>query len=247
VRRKVILQMCLWLRWIGRGLFGAVVAFGLQQAARAEPLKILFVGDSITVGGNRDRDESTYRVPLQALINVTGVAVDYVGTREEGLHREARWPLGFDPHHEAYYGANTGYVRDQLRVHLGGFAAPDIALVHLGTNDRDSSDLIAPLEDIIGLLRARNPHVVVLVGQLTLHDWKAPWRRFRVNRMVDRLNAPDSPVVAVKHFEDWVADPRRAESDTYDWIHPNPRGQSRMALAWFAALRPYLKGTSASM
>jgi lysophospholipase L1-like esterase len=65
--------------------------------------------------------------------------------------------------------------------------------------------------------------------------------------MVDRLNAPDSPVVAVKHFEDWVADPRRAESDTYDWIHPNPRGQSRMALAWFAALRPYLKGTSASM
>ena len=138
-------------------------------------------------------------------------------------------------------------MRDQLRAHLGSFAAPDIALVHLGTNDRDSSDLIAPLEDIIRLLRARNPQVVVLVGQLTLHDWKAPWRRFRVNRMVDRLNAPESPVVAVKHFEDWVEDPRRAEANTYDWIHPNPRGQTRMALAWFSALRPFLKGTSASM
>ena len=33
-------------------------------------------------------------------------------------------------------------------------------------------------------------------------------------------------------------DPGRAESDIYDWIHPNPLGQSHMALAWFAALRP---------
>jgi hypothetical protein len=129
-------------------------------------------------------------LPLQALINATGVAVDYVGTREQGLHREVHWPPGFDPHHEAYYGANAGYVRDQLRAHLGQFAAPDIALIHLGTNDLGSSELIEPLEDIIRLLRMRNPHVVVLVGQLTLHDWKAPWRRFRVSRMVERLNAP---------------------------------------------------------
>ena len=90
-----------------------------------------------------------------------------------------------------------------------------------------------------------NPQVVVLVGQLTLHDWKAPLRRFRVNRMVNRLNTPESPVVAVNHFEGWVEDPKREEADTYDGIHPNRRGQSRMALAWFAALRPYLKGLSA--
>ena len=213
--------------------------------AIAEPLKILCVGDSITEGGNRARDESTYRVPLQALIAATGVAVDYVGTRAEGLHREARWPLGFDPHHEAYYGASTHYVRDQLRAHLPHFPAADIALVHLGTNDPGSSELIEPLEDIIRMLRTRNPNVVVLVGQLAAHDWKAPWRRFRVGRMVDRLNTPESPVVAVNHFEGWVDDPSRKEADTYDWIHPNPRGQSHMALAWFAALRPYLKATSA--
>ena len=234
-----------WKRRLGRLVIGFIGALALQQAAFAEPLKILFVGDSITVGGNRERDESTYRVPLQALIRATGVAADYVGTREQGLHSEARWPAGFDPHHEAYYGANTGFVRDQLRSHLGSFAAPDIALVHLGTNDLDSSELIEPLEDIIRLLRQRNPSVVVLVGQLALHDWKAPWRRFRVGRMVDRLNTPESPVVAVNHFEGWVEDPRREETDTYDWIHPNRRGQSRMALAWFAALRPYLKGLSA--
>jgi len=234
-----------WKRRLGKLVVCVASALALQQAACAEPLKILFVGDSITVGGNRDRDESTYRVPLQALIRATGVAVDYVGTREQGLHREARWPPGFDPHHEAYYGANPEYVRDQLRAHLGHFAAPDIALVHLGTNDLDSSELIEPLEDIIQMLRQRNPHVVVLIGQLALHDWKAPWRRFRVARMVDRLNVPDAPVVAVNHFEGWVEDPKREEADTYDGIHPNRRGQSRMALAWFAALRPYLKGLSA--
>jgi acyl-CoA thioesterase I len=234
-----------WFRRIGRIAFFVAGMLALPQPAVADPLKILFVGDSITEGGNRERDESTYRVPLQALIGATGVAVDYVGTRAEGLHRDARWPLGFDPHHEAYYGKTTGYVRDQLREHLGRFDAPDIALIHLGTNDRDNDETIQSLEDIVRLLRSRNPSVVVLVGQLAQHDWKAPWRRLRIGRMVDRLNTPESPVVAVNHFEDWVADPNRKESDTYDWIHPNPRGQSHMALAWFAALRPYLKGTSA--
>jgi len=234
-----------WVRQIGRIAFCVAGLLALPQTALADPLKILFVGDSITEGGNRERDESTYRVPLQALIGATGVAVDYVGTREEGLHRDARWPLGFDPHHEAYYGATTAYVRDQLRAHCGQFEAPDIALVHLGTNDRSNDETIEPLEDIVRMLRARNPSVVVLVGQLAQHDWKAPWRRLRIGRMVDRLHTPESPVVAVNHFEDWVADPGRKESDTYDWVHPNPRGQSRMALAWFAALRPYLKATSA--
>ena len=234
-----------WFRRIGRIAFFVAGMLALPQPAVADPLKILFVGDSITEGGNRERDESTYRVPLQALIGATGVAVDYVGTRAEGLHRDAHWPLGFDPHHEAYYGKTTGYVRDQLREHLGRFDAPDIALIHLGTNDRDNDETIQSLEDIVRLLRSRNPSVVVLVGQLAQHDWKAPWRRLRIGRMVDRLNTPESPVVAVNHFEDWVADPNRKESDTYDWIHPNPRGQSHMALAWFAALRPYLKGTSA--
>ena len=217
----------------------------LPQAATADPLKILFVGDSITEGGNRERDESTYRVPLQALIGATGVAVDYVGTRAEGLHRDARWPPGFDPHHEAYYGKTSGYVRDQLRDHVNQFPAPDIALIHLGTNDRDNDETIEPLEDIVRMLRTRNPNVVVLIGQLAQHDWKAPWRRLRIGRMVDRLNSAESPVVAVNHFEDWIADPNRKESDTYDWVHPNPRGQSHMALTWFAALRPYLKATSA--
>src|SRR3954454_8141416 len=100
----------------------------LSQAS-AEPLRILFVGDSITAGGNRERDESSYRLPLQTLIATTGVAVDYVGTREQGLHADARWPSGFDLHHEAYYGATTAFVRDRLREHVGQFAPPDIALI----------------------------------------------------------------------------------------------------------------------
>lgn len=231
VYRQVVWQVLVCvLLWLG------------SNQASAEPLKILFVGDSITAGGNRARDESSYRLPLQTLVATTGVAVDYVGTRDEGLHADAKWPAGFDPHHEAYYGATTAFVRDQLREHIDRFAPPDIALIHLGTNDRgSSSDFIEPLEQIIDLLRSRNPRVVVLVGHLNVHDWAAPWRRLRVNRMVSRMSSSTSPVVAVNHFEDWVEDPRRVGTDTWDWIHPNPRGQSQMALTWFAALRPYLR------
>ena len=108
---------------------------------------MLFVGDSITAGGNRGRDDSTYRLPLQTLIATTGVAVDYVGTQMQGLHPDAKWPLNFDLHHEAYYGATTAYVRDRLREHLHLFAPPDITLIHLGANDRgfDGAAFIEPL------------------------------------------------------------------------------------------------------
>jgi hypothetical protein len=37
------------------------------------------------------------------------------------------------------------------------------------------------------------------------------------------------------------SDPAQAESDTFDWAHPNERGQVKLADKWLAAMQPLLK------
>jgi len=207
------------------------------ESAFADPLRILCIGDSITQGGNKDRMEFTYRLPLQDLLNrYGGVPFDFIGTRQAGVDAAAKWPEGFDADHEGYYGAKTTEVRDRVRVSLQKLPPPDIALVHLGTTDLDHPGaFVDPLEEIVRLLRARNPRVVVLVGQVIPHTWRARWARFNVGRMVDRLNTAAAPVVVVNHNEGWDD-----QKDTYDGIHPGPSGQYKMAIAWFDAMQPYL-------
>jgi lysophospholipase L1-like esterase len=215
---------------------GAVFLLGCTGAF-ADPLRILCVGDSITQGGKENRMEFTYRLPLQDVLKrYGGVPFDFVGTRQAGVDAAAKWPEDFDADHEGYYGAKTSEVRDRLRVSLQKLPPPDIAIVHLGTNDLDSpGSFVDPLKEIVTLMRARNPHVVVLIGQVMPHSWHARWARFNVDRMVDQINTATAPVVVVNHDEGWDD-----EKDTYDGIHPGPSGQYKMAIAWFSAMQPYL-------
>lgn len=214
----------------------------------AEPLHILCIGDSITQGGKKDRAEWTYRLPLQEMLRGADVSFDFIGSRQQGLQPEAKWPevkgQPFDPDHEGYYGAKTASVRDKLNLTLPALTAPDIALIHLGTNDQKSDDHVAtvvkPLEEIVALLRAKNPKVRVLIGHLSFNGGAALKIRPLVEEMAQRLNSADSPVITVHHYRDWKENPKTDGSDTFDWAHPNPRGQRKMAAAWFAAMKPYL-------
>jgi acyl-CoA thioesterase I len=214
------------------------------SSVQAGPLRILCVGDSITQGGRADRDESTYRLPLQALLRSERIEFDFVGTRSAGLQPKAAWPAWFDADHEGYYGAKTAAVRDQLRSHLADLPAPDVVLLHLGTNDHNEHEgFTEPLENIVQIVRAKNPRVTVLVGHLALSGWRAQFERWRVNRMIERMDNTQSRVVAVNHYEGWNADPSKLGADTYDWVHPNAKGQLVMAMRWLAAMRPFLKQT----
>jgi len=214
----------------------------------AEPLRVLCIGDSITQGGKRDRDEFTYRHPLFAMLTEAGVEFDFIGTRDKGLQPDAKWPdvagVPFDPDHEGYYGAKTAAVLDKLRRNLPELPPPDIALIHLGTNDQNAANhdqaIVEPLTAMIGLLRERNPEVVVLVGHLNFKGGAAAKIRPKVEAMAERLDTEASPVRTVHHYRDFNADPKHPETDTFDWAHPNPQGQRKMAAAWFEAMKPHL-------
>jgi len=179
------------------------------------------------------------------LINAK-VDFDFIGNRNQGLQPEVKWPdakgRAFDPDHEGYYGAKTASVRDELTK----IPAPDVAPIHLGTNDQSSEDhpltVVKPLGEIIELLRGRNPKIRILVGHLKFNGGAALSIRPLVEGMAERLGTADSPVTTVHIYRGWTEDPAKEGTDTFDWAHPNPQGQRKMAEAWFAAMKPALPG-----
>jgi lysophospholipase L1-like esterase len=224
---------------------------GCANAAREQrPVRLLPLGDSITQGGRRDREEYTYRYPLFCMLTEAGVDFDFIGSMQRGLHADATWPdchgVPFDPDHEGHYGWKTARVREELAGWMETYPAPpDIALIHLGTNDQKAQDrretIIEPLRGIIGILREANPNVVVLVGHLNFNGGAALKIRPLVEEMAAEMSTERSPVITVHHYRGWIEHPRIEDTDTFDWAHPNPKGQRKMAAGWFQAMKPYLE------
>ncbi len=209
------------------------------------PIRILCVGDSITQGGSEKRQEYTYRFALYRMIESMGVNVDFVGSQTRGSDANFAWPADFDADHEAYGGCGVAEVRNRLQRTLPTFEPPDIVLIHLGTNDQEhhhnfTRHIGQPLADMIDLLRVRNPAVVILVAHLNFNGGKSLKTRPVLEKVAGEKHTAQSPVVTVKHFEGWVENPRRAGHDCHDWVHPNPRGEQKMAEKWFAAMIPFL-------
>ncbi len=213
--------------------------------------KIMAVGDSITQGGKTTQPEYTYRLPLQMMLTKGNIPFDFIGSRQAGLHQEAEWPdvadnTPFDPDHEGYYGKKTAYVVSEVisnwEVHG---EIPDLVLVHLGTNDQKSEsiheDIYLPLRRFILFLRENNPRVIVLLGHLNFSGGdRIEAIRSTVESLAGEMNTVESPVRTVHHYPGWTADPDQVYTDTFDWAHPNLKGQEKMARTWFEVMKEYL-------
>jgi hypothetical protein len=229
--------------------FLIILSLGFTPEERT--IKILAVGDSITQGGKRERQEYTYRLPLQLILYNAKISFDFIGSRQTGLHPDAIWPdvaegKPFDPDHEGYYGKKTKLVCDTVTAALkNNHQVPDIVLVHLGTNDQKFADFEKnvgqPLRKFIQFLREINPNVIVLLGHLNFNDSAAA---FEIRKVVEQvafdLNTEKSPVRTVHHYINWNEKPDELYSDTYDWAHPNLKGQEKMAINWYEAMKPFM-------
>jgi acyl-CoA thioesterase I len=230
-------------------LFISVLSVWFLQ--KSEKVGIMAIGDSITQGGKTTVEEYTYRLPLQQLLAKEGIPFDFIGSRKSGLHADAIWPpvndeMDFDPDHEGYYGKKTRYVSEQVMLHWDEHGqVPDIVLIHLGTNDQKSldyhADIFQPLRSLILFLRKKNPSVVILLGHLNFNQNENALKiRDEVNNLALLMDSSESPVKTVDHYEGWNEDPSKLYTDTFDWAHPNLKGQEKMARKWFEAMRNYL-------
>jgi hypothetical protein len=225
------------------------ILFLVPTIVNSKTISILPLGDSITQGGRTDRQEYTYRFWLFCILKSNKVNFDFIGSKTTGLHSSFEWPdcngQEFDLDHEGRYGWKTGDVYKNLPNWIKDYeTVADIALIHLGTNDADSNDyeedIVNPLKGIIRLLREKNPKVVILVGHLNFNGRKYIKIRSLVEQTVSQISTKVSPVRTVHFYENWKENPNVDGTDTFDWAHPNPQGQLKMAKGWFRVMRPFL-------
>ena len=214
------------------------------------PIQIVTLGDSITQAAS---GRNSYRRDLwNSLVN-NGYDIDFVGsqnrTRDDTLFPDRT----FDPDHEGHWGWRTDEIING-RSGQGNLASwltsytPDIALIHLGSNDafqnNSTESTISELRQVINILRQDNPNIVIFVAELiptTNNTWNQRVQNLnnQIPQLVSTENRSNSPVILVDQNSGF-----NAATDTYDGVHPNASGETKMAQRWFEAVRTYLDSTS---
>lgn len=167
---------------------------------------------------------------------------DFVGSMTTGHNGANSCTItGFDTQHEGHW----GWRADQLLANMSTWAnthRPEIALIHLGTNDlaqgQTVDSTISEISQIIDRLRAANPTVKVFVAKvIPLNNPAYPITTFnqRIGTLATSKNTTTSPVIAVDQWTGF-----NASTDTYDGVHPNATGEAKMAEKWFQAIRTSL-------
>ncbi len=206
--------------------------------APAQTVALLPLGDSITIGAPH-----TYRCELHKALAGASPPYDFVGSLH---HNPARCPGTWDMDHEGHSGWTTAQIDDKLDGWLAGYT-PDVALIHLGTNDAfranrgasvDASE--ASMRSIVAKLRADNPEVKIFLAQiLPLGDMGRDNRRANAfitdwnDRLVDvaaSMGTGESPVTLVDMHGGFGA------VDLEDGIHPTADAAARMAAIWAEAV-----------
>ncbi len=160
-------------------------SLSVGQSLMAAPLKILVLGDSITASYGEGK---SYRYLLQD--KMAGQSFEFIGSKsgDDGTDRP-----GYQNAHEGHPGAYTSSFlgtgdsttnNQTLQQLLSGYYAPDVALIHLGTNDAidarnfSSGDIpslvdvsIDNMNAIIATLRTEgnnngNPDIKIFLSQI---------------------------------------------------------------------------------
>jgi lysophospholipase L1-like esterase len=201
--------------------------------------RIMPIGDSIT---QADKNHSSYRRPLWQMLQAGEYTVDFVGSLQQNFDG-ANPNSDFDLDHEGHW----GWRADEILANLNGWAStyqPHVALIHLGTNDifqgNSNASTISELEQIIGVLRANNPNVAILLAQIIPYQGNGSELtdlNQRIAALAARQNRVESPIILVNQRAGFDA-----ATDTYDGVHPNATGEQKMANRWYETVERLFQG-----
>lgn len=242
------------------------------------PVRIMPLGDSVTLGNSPPR---SYRGFLQGHLHTAGYDFDFVGSYGNIIPPggEAVW-FGPDDSQRTYVGpldidfeghggfqagqpqSVVGYpdhmLAQMIPTDLPRFA-PDVVLVHIGTNDylggftrhgpwhgpggpgdRPIEFAARNVIDLIDAITVLRPEAVVLVapiGKAGLNDIQTALSQIStlVRNAVELRARQGSPVAFVADLYEQIG-----PGDLADIVHPTDAGYAKMADAWFRALVPVL-------
>lgn len=221
--------------------------FPLSSYADSPSIKILPLGDSITCAS---KYKTSYRYPLWKQLIDSGKHVEFIGSQTQKGNGGRVWATyknqPFPAANEGHSGWRADQVLNGLNNTVKGLTTwitrykPDIALIHLGTNDmyqaQTPESTRDEIEQIIITLRNKNPHIKVLLAKIIPLPLPKGKNIPRLNQLLTQLaitlNQPNSPVVSVDMYSGF-----NLNTDMqHDKIHPNVSGEEKMAQRWFNAL-----------
>ncbi|UCG12260.1 MAG: hypothetical protein JSU72_17455, partial [Deltaproteobacteria bacterium] len=212
------------------------------------PVKIMPLGDSITVGRKSGVDPDdpayyvSYRKNLWDSLSDAGYRVDFVGGESNG---EAYANEGFDPDHEGH----PGWTDNDMDDYVFGWletSQPDIVLLHIGTNglDEDPKNVNKILNEIdrysedITVLLAR---IINRENYVCPDDSETTTFNDNVEAMAQqRINAGDKIIIVDIECGAGIDYRQAPDGDMWDALHPYATGYTKMAAAWFDSLVGFL-------
>ncbi|KAI7770376.1 hypothetical protein LZL87_002747 [Fusarium oxysporum] len=198
-------------------------------------LRILSVGDSITVGYGKGTDGNGYRKRLME--DLSGNEVVWAGTEKtEGDMK--------DGHFAAWSGKTVQYINDHVDPSLEQH--PNLILIHAGTNDMNSNHHVSTdgnhpqettdrLKSMVEKMMSKCPDATIIIGMIT-DVCDSEWYHFQrertkiyrghVAKLAAELSANGSHVLAADFgpFDDMLLS---------DCVHPTQKGYQVLGDWWY--------------
>lgn len=215
-------------RFVVLALITALLATGASQPAAAAPLRVLPLGDSITDGGA----DGGYRSDLWHFFQTDGRSVDFVGSRSGGPAH-----LG-DKDHEGWPSMTIQWINDNVVDRIPSLA-PDVILLHIGTNDLGDDNSIAGaperLRNLINRITTKAPNAKLYVASIIpLNDLAKNRRVFAYNATIPGVVGSFASAGKNVFFVDM--NPVVPLAELPDNVHPSYGGYSKMAARWYSAI-----------
>ncbi|KAF5975727.1 acetylxylan esterase [Fusarium coicis] len=198
-------------------------------------LRILSVGDSITVGFGKGTDGNGYRKRLGE--DLRGNEVVWAGTEKTAGDMK-------DGYFAAWSGKTVQYINDHIDPSLE--QRPNLILIHAGTNDMNSKDHISTegnhpqqatdrLRSLVQKIMSKCPDATIIIGMIT-DVCDSEWYHFQrerikvyrdhIARLANELNANGSHVLSADFgpFDDTLLS---------DCVHPTHQGYQVLGDWWY--------------
>ena len=221
-------------------MWAAIIAIVFLLTAQTFAIhRIMPLGDSITRGMGGDPPYTGYRDDLYWLLVNDDWDFDFVGSQSDGS--------GFDADHEGHGGWKAEDILANIDTWLQD-SAPDVILLHIGTNDissgQSNSSTIDEIEGILDRIYAYNPQITILLCKL-IPRLETPANEYLQNEELNGLIEDLYNEKKDAGYYIYLVDQFNAFKENPDWrtdymidnVHPNEDGYAVMAQTFFSVLQ----------
>ena len=213
------------------------------------PVRIMPVGDSISVGNSSGTDPDTaeywtsYRKNLWYSLNDAGYYVDFVGSLAHG----GAYPL-FDQDHEAHAGRSDDWIASNIDTYLDDNPA-DVVLLHVGTVELEEDT--KGVEDILIEIDNHSEDTTVILARIINRSccstgcswWCDTTTTYNNNVMEmaqERIDNGDKIILVDMEYGAGFDYDTWPDGDMWDEDHPYETGHAKMAVQWLDKLDDFM-------